>query len=623
MKRTKGFFKLFRSIHFKIPILFIVLLLAALQFIGVSFVRQLEVQMTETFTNQVSLQTGFLVRGLSPIMTKNDSDTLQASVAELLLAFSGGETDTIGVLAIDSSGYIVGSSNRLDQSTVGTRTTDSTVQRVLLSGEKATQRYRAPETNLRIVKTVVPIVADDGSNRVVGVLQHEAKIETIYETIDGVSRLFFHTSLVALAVTVVLAILVSRGLAQPILEIKERTERIAEGDYEGTTRVYGNDELGVLAEAINDLSVKIRDANESSESERQRLDSVLKHMSDGVVATDRRGRIIIVNDAALDLLRLEHAEVMGRSIMDVLRLNQFYTFRQLLETQDELILQLGQPKQEQLIVRGEFSVIQRESGFISGLVCVLLDITEQEQIERERREFVSNVSHELRTPLTSVKSYTDALSEGAWRNPDIAPEFLSVIQHETERMIRMIADLLDLSRMDAGKQELQLELVNMRDLFRSILERYDMLLRSEAYIKKDYRIRREFAAYDIWAEVDQDRITQVIDNIMNNAIKYSPDGGSIVCRLIEADGRVILSISDEGLGIPRKDLAHIFERFYRVDKARSREQGGTGLGLAISKEVVELHGGKIWVNSVENQGSTFFIALPVVEFSAMEEDWDA
>ena len=428
-----------------------------------------------------------------------------------------------------------------------------------------------------------------------------------------------NASVVAIIITIVLAVIISRGITRPISEMRRQTANIADGDYSGKVTVYGADELGELAETINDLSYKVKDAQETTESERQRLDSVLRHMTDGVLATDRRGKIIIINSRAMDLLSISQDKAIGQSIMKVLKLGEKFTFRQLLETQDELILNIPTDDQD-TILRGEFSVIQRESGFISGLVCVLSDITEQEKVEQERRSFVSNVSHELRTPLTSVKSYTESLIDGAWEDEEIAPEFLKVISTETDRMIRMITDLLNLSRMDQGKQDLNREFVSINELVAHIIDRFEMVLKSEQYRNKKYTIERDFTQRTLWVEIDQDKFIQVIDNIMNNAIKYSPDGGKITCKLMETHNSVVISITDEGLGIPRKDIGHVFDRFYRVDKARARSMGGTGLGLAISKEVVQLHGGKIWVTSVENKGSTFFISLPYIPMDE-EDEW--
>lgn len=300
-----------------------------------------------------------------------------------------------------------------------------------------------------------------------------------------------------------------------------------------------------------------------------------------------------------------------------------YTVRQLIDnSQQQTLFDLNVDGND-MILSAYFSPIQRESGFVSGLVCVLHDVTSQQKEERERKEFVSNVSHELRTPLTSVKSYVEALSDGAWKDPEIAPQFLKVVQDETERMIRMINDLLSLSRMDSGTAKLNLEYVNINELFNYILDRFDMIIKKEEDPKKKrYTIERHFTHKDLWVEIDPDKFTQVVDNIMNNAVKYSPDGGVITARLLETHNHVILSISDQGLGIPRKDLSHIFDRFFRVDKARSRKQGGSGLGLAISKEVVNMLGGQIWVDSVEGKGSTFYISLPYVPYDDEGDDWD-
>ena len=345
-------------------------------------------------------------------------------------------------------------------------------------------------------------------------------------------------------------------------------------------------------------------------------------MSDGVLATDRRGNVTIVNNMALQLLGVENEDdLIGKSIIDVLDIRHDYTVRQLVNgEQREMIIDMSNSGNN-LILNAYFSPIQRESGFVSGLVCVLHDVTSQQKEERERKQFVSNVSHELRTPLTSVRSYVEALSDGAWQDKEIAPKFLKVVQDETDRMIRMINDLLSLSRMDAGTTKLNLEYVNINELFNYILDRFDMIIKKEEDPKKKkYTIERYFTKKDLWVEIDTDKFTQVIDNIMNNAIKYSPDGGVITTRLLETHNHVILSISDQGLGIPRKDLGRIFDRFFRVDKARSRKQGGTGLGLAISKEVINMLGGQIWVDSVEGKGSTFYISLPYVPYE--EEDWD-
>ena len=612
MQKVKRFF---RSIQFKIPVLFIFMLMISLQLIVANFLRQLETQMISNFQEQIQLQVGFLKNSVQPIVSKDDKDEVKiAEISKILQDYPTGSS-IVEARVLDSQGYILGTTNQSQQSVVGTRTTEADAQQVLLTN--TVYAYNFTEHDTRYWKIVSPISSTSGnSGNPLGIISVTTNIETRYTQVKDIGVIFVSSSLIAIVLVIIITFLISQGITKPIAEMKKQTEKIAEGNYTGEVKIYSDDEIGQLGQAINDLSFKIKEAQESTESERQRLDSVLRHMSDGVIATDRRGRIVIMNTAALDILNLKSEKVIGIPLLSILPLDEKVTFRELLETQQERLIHLEEDGEDS-IVQCEFSVIQRESGFISGLVCVLTDVTEQQKIDRERRNFVSNVSHELRTPLTSIKSYTEALVDGAWENKEIAPGFLKVIETETDRMMRMITDLLNLSRMDQNRLGLEKEFINMNELVVHIVNRFEMVLQSEPYREKNYRILTDITQRDLWVELDQDKITQVLDNIINNAIKYSPDGGRIIVRLMETHTDIIVSVSDEGLGIARKDIPHLFDRFYRVDKARSRAMGGSGLGLAIAQEVVQLHGGKIWVNSIENKGSTFFVSLPYIPF---EED---
>ena len=612
MQKVKRFF---RSIQFKIPVLFIFMLMISLQLIVANFLRQLETQMISNFQEQIQLQVGFLKNSVQPILIKDDKDEVKiAEIAKILQDYPAGSS-IVEARIIDTQGYILGTTNQSQQSVIGTRTTEADAQQVLLTNTVYTYNYT--EQDIRYWKVVSPISTPSGnSGNPLGIISVTTNIESRYTQVKDIGVIFVSSSLIAIILVIIITFLISQGITKPIAEMKKQTEKIAEGNYTGEVKIYSDDEIGQLGQAINDLSFKIKEAQESTESERQRLDSVLRHMSDGVIATDRRGRIVIMNTAALDILNLKSEKVIGIPLLSILPLEEKVSFRELLETQQEQLIHL-EDDGEDSIIQCEFSVIQRESGFISGLVCVLTDVTEQQKIDRERRNFVSNVSHELRTPLTSIKSYTEALVDGAWENKEIAPGFLKVIETETERMMRMITDLLNLSRMDQNRLGLEKEFINMNELVVHIVNRFEMVLQSEPYRNKNYSILTDITQRDLWVELDQDKMTQVFDNIINNAIKYSPDGGRIIVRLMETHTDIIVSVTDEGLGISRKDIPHLFDRFYRVDKARSRAMGGSGLGLAIAQEVVQLHGGKIWVNSIENKGSTFFVSLPYIPF---EED---
>lgn len=404
-----------------------------------------------------------------------------------------------------------------------------------------------------------------------------------------------------------------------IRQLNQKVKDLIAGNYSEILDVQGGPEITDITNSINDLSEVIRLTHENLEQETKRLSSILSYMTDGVLATNRRGQIIMINDMATKQLGVKESEARKMNILKLLDIEDEYDLRDLITKVPELTIDSQDENGEFLSLRVRFALIRRESGFISGLVAVLHDTTEQEKEERERRLFVSNVSHELRTPLTSAKSYLEALDEGALSEP-VAPDFIKVSLDETNRMMRMVSDLLSLSRIDNATSHLDIELTNFTAFITFILNRFDKI-RSQNDDKK-YEIIRDYPINSIWVEIDTDKMTQVIDNIINNAIKYSPDGGKITVSMKTTDTQMILSISDEGLGIPKKDLPKIFDRFYRVDKARSRAQGGSGLGLAIAKEIIKQHNGFIWAKSEYGKGSTFTIVLPYDKEAVKDDDWE-
>ena len=615
----------YQSIQFKIAFVFAMMLIITLEIVGAVFVQQLETQNLRTFKNQISLQR-YVSTNLTSQLSRANTASANRQIRTLLSDANIPSTANAEIRIIDNKGTIRGINENNNKQIVGQKTTDNTVKKVIYNNGAGseTTTYDSSSNQYYYIKVTPLIKQSSGSSTPVGVVYIRASLESVYDSISKITAIYLVAAIIAVGLGLVLSIVISRAITVPITEMKEQTIRIARGDYSGQVQIYGNDELGQLASAVNNLSVRVEEAQESTESERRRLNSVMAHMTDGVIATDRRGNVTIINETAVEFLDVDSDQAIGQSVLDILNIRKRYTLRDLLEDPDEIMLDFSTDDHD-LILQAYFSLIQRESGFISGLACVLHDVTEQQKIDQDRKQFVSNVSHELRTPLTSVRSYIEALSDGAWQDPEIAPKFLKVTQEETDRMIRMINDLLTLSRMDSGTQKLNLELVNLNELFNYVLNRFDMIIDSNEQndrSDKHYTIKREFTKRDLWVEIDTDRFTQVLDNIMNNAIKYSPDGGIVTCRLIETHNNVILSIADQGLGIPRADIPHVFDRFYRVDKARSRAQGGTGLGLAISKEVIQSLGGKIWVESREGHGSTFYISLPYEPYDEGDDLWD-
>ena len=433
------------------------------------------------------------------------------------------------------------------------------------------------------------------------------------------SDFIFILILLGFILVVTLLLLENRRDNIRLKQINQKVKDLIAGDYSQVLDMQGSSEITNITNNLNDLSEVIRLTQENLEQESKRLHSILSYMTDGVLATNRRGKITMINDMAKKQLGVQKEDVLNKSILELLKIEDEYDLRDLITQIPELMIDSQDANGEYLSLRVRFALVRRESGFISGLVAVLHDTTEQEKEERERRLFVSNVSHELRTPLTSVKSYLEALDEGALSEP-VAPDFIKVSLDETNRMMRMVTDLLHLSRIDNETSHLDVELINFTAFITFILNRFDKMRGPDE--EKKYELVRDYPITSVWIEIDTDKMTQVIDNILNNAIKYSPDGGKITVTMKTTDDQMILSISDQGLGIPKQDLPRIFDRFYRVDRARSRAQGGTGLGLAIAKEIIKQHKGFIWAKSIYGKGSTFTIVLPYDKDAVKEEVWE-
>lgn len=606
--------RFFQSVQFKLVIMYLLLIIVAMQVIGAYFVRELEGQLEKNFQDSITNSITLLDYNAREEIIKNSDNSvkLQNDIRELLVDYSRASSNIIEVRIVDDKGKILGTSNLDNQGIVGQKSNDPLVKRTLSLGTTSEDKIYKDESN-KNNRVWVNVSSIKNKGQVIGAIYLVADIESVYKQVDDITNIFITGTLIAMIITAVLGILLSRTITKPIIEMKRQAYAMARGNYSRKVKVYGVDEIGELADSFNTLTKRVQEAQAMTEGERRKLSSVLAYMTDGVIATDRRGKVILINTPAEKMLRVKHESANGRSIIDVLDIGDTYQFEDLMEVDGSLTMDrstLDKP----YVLRANFSVIQRETGFNNGVIAVLHDITDQEKVDQERRDFVSNVSHELRTPLTSMHSYLEALSDGAWEDKEIAPRFLEVTQNETERMIRLVNDLLKLSRMDGGREQLEKSFVNFTDFFNHIIDRFEMMK------KETIMFKRHIPKEPVIIEIDEDKVMQVLDNIISNANKYSPDGGRISFYLKKFEDEIEVSIADEGLGVPDEDLANVFDRFFRVDKARSREMGGTGLGLAIAREVIEAHGGRIWAERNKSKGTIIKFTLP---YSDLPEDgWE-
>ncbi|WP_339172123.1 cell wall metabolism sensor histidine kinase WalK [Anoxybacillus sp. FSL W8-1294] len=593
---------IFQSIRVKFALIYILLILIAMQIIGAYFVRQLEAQLVENFKNSLNERVILLAYNIEQEMNKErdkKSPTIEEEIRSILQDFVSQDISEVRV--IDHKSKVLGTSNPYNQNIVGKRTTDLLIKRTLVAGEMTEKMLVDPKTGHRMYISSTPIKV---KNEIKGAIYVIASMENVFAQMRQINNILATGTSIALVITALLGILLAQTITRPISDMRKQALAMAKGNFSRKVKVYGYDEIGQLALSFNNLTKKLQEAQATTEGERRKLESVLTHMTDGVIATDRKGRIILINDAALNILNVSRETVLSAPIVTVLGLDEQYTFETLIEERETLILDFS-TDDEMYILRASLSVIQKEKGLVNGLIVVLHDITEHEKIDRDRREFVANVSHELRTPLTTMRSYLEALADGAWRDEEIAPRFIEVTQNETERMIRLVNDLLQLSKLDSKDYKLKKTRVHFIPYFHKVIDRFELTK------KENVSFVRDFPDEKIIVHMDEDKITQVLDNIISNALKYSPQGGTITFRVEKVEDYIQVSVKDEGVGIPKSDLSKIFERFYRVDKARSRKLGGTGLGLAIAKEVVVAHGGRIWAESQERKGTTIYFTLPI------------
>jgi two-component system sensor histidine kinase VicK len=464
---------------------------------------------------------------------------------------------------------------------------------------------RTVEKNLdleNVVKTkdkVYPILSN-GS--LIGILYLRYDLTDIYSSMSQTQFIILQAIGMSLAVTILIGFIIAKSITEPINEITQKANRLAEGDFNQIVEVRSDDEIGSLSKSFNFLSAELKRSVSEISSEKSKLETIINYMEDGLIAINADGQVIHSNPKALKLLagqgqEPEKARFDEDLIGDLLSI---YSSGKVNNGNGSKNLSYrGQ------ILRVNFAPFLDESSNKVGVVFVLQDVTEEERLENMRREFVANVSHELKTPLTSIKSYAETLLDGDVEDRGVQDQFLQVINTEADRMSRLVRDLLELSNFDSQSVRLNLERHNVNRLLDNCV------LKLQVTINQNHQtVQKSYASCPIDAVFDYDKIEQVILNILSNAVKYSGEGTDISINLKEAESTFEIVIKDGGTGISENDLERVFERFYRVDKARSRANGGTGLGLSIAKEIVEAHHGQIEIQSALGKGTTVRITLP-------------
>ncbi|MTI46241.1 ATP-binding protein [Sporosalibacterium faouarense] len=598
---------MFKSIRWKFITVYFLLVFIAMVIVGVFIVEKFY----ENQENQITKRMENTVNNLLVINSGLAKDDWKASEDEIRRSIisNGSFQGNLYIINNSEAPEIIASysSRRFNQEDLVGKSPfqDNTLlnQDIILEAlEEGKISYKTFEED-KIKHLAYPVENEFG--KVKGIIYVTADLENMYETLDDAQEILTKATLLALFITIFLGFFIANSITGPIKDVTVKAARMAKGDFDQVVEVKSNDEIGQLASMFNYLTLKLKRTMSEVYREKSKLDTIFTYMADGVIAVNINGTIIHVNPNALKMLGITEEEVEHKTFDEIfVKYNPKLTLSYIKENNDwkgSYLLDM-----DPSVYRAKYASFRNKNNEIGGLIIVLQDVTEQQKLENMRKEFVANVSHELKTPITTIKSYTETLLDGGMESPELSNKFLDVIDSECDRMARIVRDLLQLSNLDYKQTKWNKSSLYMENLLR------------DAYFKMKIAAqeKNQKITLDIQGDIpqiagDKDRLEQVVLNVISNAIKYTPDDGEIEIIAKKQENHVIVTVKDNGLGIPEEDIDRIFERFYRVDKARSRALGGTGLGLSIAKQIVVFHGGDIKIRSEYNVGTEVDIILPI------------
>ncbi len=574
----------------------------AVGWVAVRAAREFYVDRTE---RELEARAGLVREEVAAAVEAGDLRDLEALV-QRMGRVSGTRITIIGTGAAGVPlGEVVADSERLPEDMANHA--DRPEFKEALAGGTGHAVRRSPTLGERMMYVAVPLAAGD---EVVAVVRTAMPLTAVDEALSRLYRSIFVGAAVVAAVAALLGLYVSRRIARPMRAMREGAERFAAGDFSRKVLVPSTEEFAAVAESMNRMAAELDRELRAITHERNEREAVLESMVEGVLAVDPEGRIIAVNSAAARLLDVDAATAVGLAIEEAVRNPELQrvvraTLDGIAPVEADLTAFVAG---EDRYLQAHGTLLRGEDGGVAGAVVVVNDVTRLRRLEAVRRDFVANVSHELKTPVTSIKGFAETLADGALEDPEAARRFLRIIAGQADRLNAIIEDLLALSSLerggegDAGAVPLQEARVD------------DVLAVAAEVCGPKAAAKRISVAVDcpqgLCADINPPLLEQAVVNLLDNAVKYSPEDTTVTLSAEESAGEVVISVSDQGIGIPREHLPRLFERFYRVDKARSRDLGGTGLGLSIVKHIAQVHGGRVSVDSLPGRGSTFRIHLP-------------
>jgi two-component system phosphate regulon sensor histidine kinase PhoR len=572
-------------------ILFILLILGSMGILGIYLVNFIRDTQIDSLRSQLEQDARLVAEAALPAL----SDTTKVdNVAVLAREF--GKKINVRVTIVAPSGVVLGDSEQ-DPSIMGNHAARPEVVDAIKSGI-GDSVYYIKITGQRMMYVAVPIASQ---GQIMGVASVGLSLATIESSLNRVTTTIVLSIVIIIILAIIAATLIARAITRPLRQLTRAAQKIAAGELDQHINLRASGEAGQIAQAFNEMSLKLRERVKGISDERNKLVAVLSSMADGVIMTDTERIIVMTNRAARRLFNLPEDKIGQRLIHGVHDYEIDQVVQLCLNTSQEHTMQVefGPDKRFLRVI-----AVPLGNAKLTGALLLLQDLTELRSLQTMRRELVGNVSHELRTPLAAIKAMVETLQNGAVSDIEVATDFLSRIDAEVDKMTHMVGELTELSRIETGQARLNLELTDINQL---VIEATIRLM-PQAGRQQVALLTKLYPELPL-VGIDREQIQQVILNLAHNAIKFTPAGGRITVSTEIQQDSVIISIVDTGIGISKEDLPHVFERFYKADKARSG--GGTGLGLAIARHIIQAHGGSIQVSSQEGEGSTFSFRLPL------------
>ena len=592
------------SIKLKVVFVYFLLVFIAMSIVGMFIIDNLEEHQIENVTNNMVDLVETLI-GTSSYIADDDWIENREGIQNTIASGLVDSTESLYVIYDGEVPIIIASSSKGYEEIVGKEALhqtfiDPTIVLDAFTGNKGESIVKELNDDTVNKHLAYPVYSNVG--KIKGVIYMTSNLENVYETVEDSKSILTNATVLALIITIFLGYLIATSITIPIRDVTKKAEKMAMGDFDQYVDVKSDDEIGQLAGMFNHLTKKLKETIQEMDLERSKLNTIFQYMAEGVIAINIYGSIIHVNPIAMEILRINEEDLLNGKTIDLKSLNlNNINYGNVSSLEGTELLSL-----DTQVYKIKYAPYKNESEIIGGLIIVLQDITQEHKLDNMRKEFVANVSHELKTPITTIKSYTETLLENDI-DKDLEKNFLTVINSESDRMARLVRDLLQLSNIDYKKTTWNKNEISINNMINGIIQKLEFSIK-----EKEHNVVLNIQESVPNLIGDNDGIEQVLLNVISNAIKYTENGGIIEVSAYNKENDIVIKVKDNGIGIPKKDLDRIFERFYRVEKGRSREMGGTGLGLSIAEEIIAAHNGTIELESDFGEGTEITVILPIV-----------